>query len=265
MAGSVPKEAPKPDVPGGFVETPASENQTFSVNPIPATAGLGNPVKLAPGDKVPDPSTLTSNTVSGTVKTDKGSYENADAGVASQVAGGKDGDMMSVPPVTKGMIPESSLPMGSGPAGDGSVQPFISSVGPQSTTAVLAGAVPLEPKGVPEVVSESQAKAHVSPEASANPEAVAEKKDVEAELKKKVPEEPAAAEASGTAAAGDKSEPANNGPAVAATAEEGSASTPQKENVKPESSESPSAKNGDKKKKRRSVFFNKIKKFVKGE
>jgi hypothetical protein len=279
MAGSVPKEESKPDVPGAFVETPGNENQTFSVNPIPATAGLGNPVKLAPGEKVPDPSTLTSNTVAGTAKTDLQSYENADAGAASQVTGG---DMMSVPPVTKGMIPESSLPMGSGPAGDVNVGPFISSVGAQSTTAALAGAVPLEkPKGgdvqpfssigadsttaalagavplepkdgVPEVVSESQAAAHVGPEASANAEAVAEKKEVEDELMKKVPEEPATAE-SGAAAA------------KATPADQSKAATPQKENVKPESSSATPATKSDKKKNRRSAFFSKIKKIVKGE
>jgi hypothetical protein len=122
----------------------ADENQTFSVNPIPATAGLGNPIQLAPGEPVPDPSTLTSNTVASTVKLDEASYNNADADVAT-AAGPAGGDMMSVPPVQKGMIPESSLPMGAGPAGDGNVGPFISSVGEGSTTAQLAGQVPLEP------------------------------------------------------------------------------------------------------------------------
>ncbi|KAL8742618.1 MAG: hypothetical protein Q9190_004929 [Brigantiaea leucoxantha] len=76
LAGQVPKEsaredeAPSSDVPGSFPETPANEAAGFSVNPIPATSGAGNPIKLAPGEKVPDPSTLTSNTISSTVKDD---------------------------------------------------------------------------------------------------------------------------------------------------------------------------------------------------
>jgi hypothetical protein len=259
MAGSSKDES---KVPGAFVETPGTENQSFSVNPIPATAGLGNPVHLAPGDKVPDPSTLTPNTVESTVKLDKASYDKADAAVAAPPASG---DAMSVPPIQKGMIPESSLPMGGAGPADGNVSPFISSVGAQSTTAQLAGAVPLEPaanaqtlqsvgadsttaqlagavplepaKDVPEVVSESQHAAHVDPEASANAEAVAEKKQVEGELLKKVHEEPAAAESSAAAAA-----------------------APQKENVKPE------AADGDKKKgRRRSAFISKFKKLLKGD
>ncbi|KAF1970068.1 hypothetical protein BU23DRAFT_220787 [Bimuria novae-zelandiae CBS 107.79] len=87
LAGAVPNTSDAPqsrnletpaneDLPGAFpltppAETPANEPQAFSVNPIPATEGPGNPVKLAPGESVPDPSTLTSNTVESTVKHDK--------------------------------------------------------------------------------------------------------------------------------------------------------------------------------------------------
>jgi len=195
MAGQVPKETPKSEVPGAFIETPANERgDAFSVNPIPATSGIGNPIKLAPGEKVPDPSTITKNTVGSTVKTDEESYNKPDAGVAL----GNDKDF-SVPPIQKGMIPESSLPMGQG--GEGA-SPFISSQGGNTTTSALAGQVPLEPKGVPEVVSESQQKADVGPEAAANPEAVSEKKDVEKELKDKVKEVPAAASGTGSAVKG---------------------------------------------------------------
>ncbi|KAI4229154.1 MAG: hypothetical protein L6R36_001111 [Xanthoria steineri] len=84
LAGEVPKESSKEpsneatgprtasssDLPGTFPQTPANENSTFSVNPIPATSGHGNPIHLQPGEKVPDPSTLTSNTVSSTAKDD---------------------------------------------------------------------------------------------------------------------------------------------------------------------------------------------------
>jgi hypothetical protein len=73
----------------------------------------------------------------------------------------------------------------------------IQSAGPDSTTAALAAAVPLEPKGkqtngdkpvdeVPQVVKDSLAEAHKEPEAAANQEAVDEKKAIEEELHKKV-------------------------------------------------------------------------------
>ncbi|KAL8848708.1 MAG: hypothetical protein Q9221_006252 [Calogaya cf. arnoldii] len=83
MAGEVPKESSKEpssettgqtasssDLPGTFPQTPANEPAAFSVNPIPASSGYGNPIDLQPGEKVPDPSTLTSNTVSSTARDD---------------------------------------------------------------------------------------------------------------------------------------------------------------------------------------------------
>lgn len=75
----------------------------------------------------------------------------------------------------------------------------INTVTPESTTAVLAGQVPVEPK-VPEMVKQSQEKAHVEPEASAIPEQVKEKAAVEEELLEKAAEVPATAE--GTAGVG---------------------------------------------------------------
>jgi hypothetical protein len=167
MAAQVPKETSVP------------EPETLSVNPIPATAGIGNPIHLKPGEPVPDPSTITSNTVDSTVKTDLESYKKSDA-----LPGGED-SAFTVPPVSKNMIPESSLPMG------GSDTFIAGSAAPGSTTAALAGKVPLEGAKVPDVVEESIEKAHVSPEAAANPEAVEEKKEVEDELKSKIPVEPA--------------------------------------------------------------------------
>lgn len=69
LAKDVPKEAAgSSDLPGTFPETPASEPAAFSVNPIPASEGAGNPIKLAPGEKVPDPSTFNKNTITSTVK-----------------------------------------------------------------------------------------------------------------------------------------------------------------------------------------------------
>jgi hypothetical protein len=171
------------------------EAESFSVNPIPASAGTGNPIHLTPGEKVPDPSTISGNTINSTVTTDKESYEN---GVGASVLpnsnsekGAAETGMFGVPPVTNNMIPESSLPIGTGSASEADPGVTIQSAAPQSTTAALAGQVPKESHGVPEVVTESQKEAHVDPEASASPEAVEEKSEVEQELKQKVPEEPA--------------------------------------------------------------------------
>ena len=221
----------------------AAGEQTFGVAPIPATGGIGNPIQLAPGEKVPDPSTITSNTVQSTATTDQASYEKSDASapvsqpsaptLQDQVspAAGVFGNLGGPGPV----IPESGMAMGdskditkedtgpmtssvgpgattAGLAGqqpieprgeptvikdsreEGSSDPTISSVAPGSTTAGLAGQQPIEERGVPEVVSESQQEANADPEASANPEAVEEKKEVEEELTKKVPEAPSTSE-----------------------------------------------------------------------
>lgn len=179
LAAKVPKEADKQEsssaadasapeptpsnegLPGAFPETPGGD---FSVNPIPATGGTGNPVQLAPGEKVPDPSKLTSNTVESTVKTDKASYENADSTVAAappaKVEGSSAGagGMMSVPPLSKNTIPESSLPMNADKPSDADANagPTMQSAAPGSTTAQLAGAVPKEPRGQAEEVDANQ-------------------------------------------------------------------------------------------------------------
>lgn len=275
LAGNVPKEAERdirPDsassgVPGSFPETPFHDASEYNVDPIPATSGTGNPVHLAPGEKVPHPNTLTSNTVSSTVRddpslmnsskdpeptfgvtplpatagtgnpislrpgqkvpptgeftqntttsqvtTDKESYENA--GGAPQlpdfVTPDKErdalGGIFKMPGVGGIMIPESSLPMGKGVASEIDKGPMIQSAGPQSSTAALAGNVPLEPRGVPEVVQASQQEAGTSPEASENREAVKEKSVMEKELETKVPEEPATSESTGAAASKDPSD-----------------------------------------------------------
>ncbi|KAJ5584552.1 uncharacterized protein N7459_004352 [Penicillium hispanicum] len=219
LTANVPKEQPNGSIPGTFPETPGQESeQTLSVNPIPASAGYGNPIKLNPGEKVPDPSTISANTVDSTVKLDKESYEKGDsvplgsAGTQSDTAGPS---AFTVPPVSKNLIPESSLPIGGpaqraamtdeeeklagGPAQQAAMADpgyTIQSAAPTSTTAALAADVPLEKNkqtngtqpatDVPEVVKESLAEAHQTPEAAANKEAVEEKKEVEQELQKKV-------------------------------------------------------------------------------
>jgi hypothetical protein len=95
LAGSVPKEAgkdaeglgdkgaaavsdalePSTSPPGAFPETPANEAQYFSVKPIPASEGIGNPVSVPAGEKLPDSSAINSNTVDSTATTSKEGYE----------------------------------------------------------------------------------------------------------------------------------------------------------------------------------------------
>lgn len=191
LAGEVPKENGS-SVPGGFPETPATEVNELSVNPLPATNGAANPVKLAPGEPVPEPSTIHSNTVESTVRTDKEGYE-ADASDPSFLKKEEPkADVLSVPPVPAGgLIPESSLPLNPPETSEPGVT--IQSAHPTSTTAALAAQVPLESQkntevasDVPEVVKESLTKAHEPPEAAANAEAVEEKAEVEKELQSKV-------------------------------------------------------------------------------
>ncbi|OJJ99220.1 hypothetical protein ASPACDRAFT_43884 [Aspergillus aculeatus ATCC 16872] len=185
-------------VPGSFPITPGSEAEQFSVNPIPASSGIGNPIKLAPGEKVPDPSTFNPNTVQSTARLDKGAYEQG-ASLSRTEDSLQDGSAFSLPPVTKNTIPESSLPMGSDGAHDVRDPGYtIQSAAPTSTTAALAAAVPLESQKqkqatggspseeLPGVVKESLEKAHQHPEWAANEEVVEEKKEVEEELQQKI-------------------------------------------------------------------------------
>jgi hypothetical protein len=180
-------------------ELKSKDLNAFGVAPIPATAGIGNPVHLEPGEAVPHHSTLTSNTVDSSVKLDKASYEKSDSGApqlppvltpgSEQEAFGAKSVFGLGPAVGGTFIPESSLPMGEKAVSD--VGPMVSSVAPQSTTNELAGQQPILARGVPEVVAESHEQAHVSPEAAANPEAVQDKSELENELKQKVSPEAA--------------------------------------------------------------------------
>ncbi|KAF2151482.1 carbohydrate-binding module family 48 protein [Myriangium duriaei CBS 260.36] len=179
---------------------PESKQQTYSVKPLPATAGAGNPVHLAPGEKVPDSSSYTAGTLSSNVKLDKESYEKSGS-TAPQLPPvlnnqeqreAEGAAIFGIPPVTGTMIPESSLPMGDHTTTLGN--PSISSVGPQSTTAQLAGQQPIQPRGVPGVVTDSQQAAHVPAEAASSGQAVQDKSLVEEELKDKVPEAPSTSE-----------------------------------------------------------------------
>ncbi|KAL9639839.1 MAG: hypothetical protein Q9204_000945 [Flavoplaca sp. TL-2023a] len=124
LAGDVPKEpsqapsneatgsqtASSSDLPGTFPQTPANEDSAFSVNPIPATSGYGNPIDLQPGEKVPDPSNLTSNTIPSTVKDDPSLPKSDDSannfGVAPLPATGAFGNPINLEPGEK--IPPTS-------------------------------------------------------------------------------------------------------------------------------------------------------------
>lgn len=229
LAAGVPKEKSNGDLPGAFPETPGQETeQAFSVNPIPASGGYGNPIKLSPGEKVPEPSSIHGNTVESTVKLDKESYEKGDSvplGSAGTQPETASSSLLAVPPVSKNTIPESSLPMG-GPAQRtamtdeqqaAAAEPgyHIQSAAPTSTTAALAAGVPLEKhkqtngteptSEVPQVVKDSIAEAHQDPEAAANKTAVDEKKEVEQELHKKVDVNESAGPPAPTAAAATQS------------------------------------------------------------
>ncbi|KAI2639009.1 carbohydrate-binding module family 48 protein [Hypomontagnella submonticulosa] len=164
LAAEVPLEKKKDEeLPGTFPVTPAAELEKggdFSVNPLPAAEGALNPIKLAPGEKIPE--SLIAEGTTNNVKLDPESYEKSD-----------------------------TLP--------GGVPVTLSSAAPLSTTAALAASAPIETK-VPEVVKESQEKAHVDPEASGVPEEVQEKAAVESELLDKVKEAPSTSE--GTAGEG---------------------------------------------------------------
>ncbi|KAK3109451.1 hypothetical protein LTR53_017283, partial [Teratosphaeriaceae sp. CCFEE 6253] len=204
---------------------PADKEQTYSVNPLPAAGGIGNPIHLEPGEKVPDPSTYTSNTTTSNVKLDEASYNASDSGApflppalspdSEKEAWGEKAIFGGLGPQTSNMIPESSMGMGKeapGPISDSDMTPNVSSVGPQSSTAQMAGMQPLESQASrepPAIVTESQKEANFEPEAAASPRALQEKDELESELQSKVPEAPAASE--GTATGSPAAPPSHKG------------------------------------------------------
>ncbi|KAK1828177.1 hypothetical protein QBC39DRAFT_265748, partial [Podospora conica] len=178
---------PLPSMPGAVNPTPAAAEPVFSVNPLPATEGALNPITLAPGEAIPE--SATAGSITDNVTLDKESYEKSDR---------IPGLPTDLPPVTSNMIPESSLPI------IGADVAAFNTVTPESTTAALAAAAPVEAT-VPEIVKQSQEAAHAPPEASAIPEEVQEKAIVEKELLGVVAEAPSTSE--GTAGKGtDKAE-----------------------------------------------------------
>ncbi|KAL8928615.1 MAG: hypothetical protein Q9208_001849 [Pyrenodesmia sp. 3 TL-2023] len=189
------------------VSKPEEPEKAFGVAPLPATAGIGNPIHLEPGQKVPDPSTFTSNTINTHVTTDKESYQKGsnapqlpDVVTPQKERDSKGASMFSVPGISHNMIPESSLPMGDAmPLGkeQKDAGAIIQSASADSTTAALAGKVPKETSGVPQIVQESQNEAGIDDEAGHSRVAVKEKSAMEKELENKVPEAPATSEGTG--------------------------------------------------------------------
>ncbi|KIW69236.1 hypothetical protein PV04_05124 [Phialophora macrospora] len=213
LAGQVPLEPKKEatevtpasdshlhGAPGAFPETPANEPDSFSVNPLPPTEGASNPVNVPAGEKIPPPGEVTSNTIHSAVTTSEEAYEKA--GATGMIGGALAALGLGGAAAKKeNLIPESSLPMGENADKSLDAGPFISSSGLNTTTADLAGKVPLEDtkaqattSTVPETVKESIADANAEPEATTSSEAVKEKAEVEQELLKKVPENDATGE-----------------------------------------------------------------------
>lgn len=139
---------------------PKSENpgQTFGINPLPATGGIGNPINLQPGEKVPDPRTITTNDIHSNVTTDKESYERGQGApqlpnvVTPESERHPDAGMFNLPPVSKSTVPESSLPMGGEASIEKDAGATMRSAGAGTSTAALASKVPLEPRGRAEVL-----------------------------------------------------------------------------------------------------------------
>ncbi len=101
-----------------------------------------------PGETLPDPSTVTGNNINSAVTLDKESYEKSGAFghapvlppvVTPQSERDQNGTgILDLPPISKNLIPESSLPISTSGEGTFDASPTIQSVGPLSTTAQLA-------------------------------------------------------------------------------------------------------------------------------
>ena len=138
---------------GGHAHQSHRDEPRFGVNPLPATAGIDNPIRLKPGERVPDPSSFTNSTVRSNVTLDRESYERSESTpflppvVTPQEERMRKGTgVLDLSPITKNLIPESSLPIGPGPDIQTDPGPSISSVAPESSTVGLASKVPLEPR-----------------------------------------------------------------------------------------------------------------------
>lgn len=138
--------------PGAFPEASANEQESFSVQPIPAISGIGNPVNLAPRGKVPDPSTITSTIVDSNATKSKEGYERDASAALAVAAGVVGGAALGAAGPSAFMKPEEKenlipfLPIGTSATDTLDAGPTTSSAAPTSTTAQLAAGVPLEKK-----------------------------------------------------------------------------------------------------------------------
>jgi hypothetical protein len=133
--------------------------KSYGVDPIPASAGIGNPISVPARDSVKQHKNLLARSVDETATTSKEDYEKAGSaampvGAAGAGTAEPSESAFSVPDKTKDMIPESSLPMSGGLKDTIGAGPFVQSSGPGTTTAALAGQVPLEPKSKAFVVED---------------------------------------------------------------------------------------------------------------
>jgi hypothetical protein len=157
------KEAYEKDASADFPE------KSYGVDPIPASAGIGNPVSVPAGESVEQHKNLLARSVDATATTSKEDYEKAGSaampiGAAGAAPAEPSNSAFSVPDKTKDMIPESSLPMSGELKDTTDTGPFVQSSGPGTTTAALAGQVPLEPKSKAFVKEdETQSKSDPSP------------------------------------------------------------------------------------------------------
>ena len=135
------------------------EEKSYGIDPIPASAGIGNPVSVPAGESVQKHKSFLPQSIYATATTSKEDYDKAGS-AAMPIGGAGEGtaeandSAFSVPEKSNDMIPESSLPMSGGVKDTLGTGPFIQSSGPGTTTAALAGQVPLEPKSRATVVED---------------------------------------------------------------------------------------------------------------
>ena len=143
LAGQVPLEnTDKTEQPAPAPEAAVDElDKEVSVNPLPAAIGGVNPIKLEAGEKIPE--AIIAESTTDNVTLDKESYEKSDR---------LPGLETELPPVSKNMIPESSLPI------VGPNDATINTVTADSTTAALAAEVPLEETKAAELTPEHVAE-----------------------------------------------------------------------------------------------------------
>jgi len=172
-------------------------------------------VNVAPGQKIPDASTLTGNTIHSNVRTDKESYDNSGAFgnapvlppvVTPQSERDQKGTgVLDLPPISKNLIPESSLPIGL------QELPLMTQVQRFSRSAPKARRHNLQ--GCTSGIIEGARSCEGEPRrgwcitrSKRGPAEVQEKTAVEKELLSEVPTAPATSEGTAGKATADKSE-----------------------------------------------------------